>query len=138
MPTIEEKGDIYNNRIDEISSIILKQMKEGASNWQMPWHRGIPEAFNLVTGKYYGGNNLLILWQKCLECNNEHNKWATFKQWRKIGSKVRAKEKGTLICIAVPNKNQVANIKIKYGQLSFEFVKRSVKDDVSSLFIFDS
>jgi antirestriction protein ArdC len=79
-------------------------MKAGASNWEMPWHKGIPEAWNPVTGKFYGGNNLLMLWNECLKNDYPNNHWATFKQWqrRRSGIKVKTGEKATLIMFAIP------------------------------------
>jgi len=101
-----EKKEYYNKQIDSIAELILKQMKEGASDWEMPWHKGIPQARNPLTGRYFSGNNLLILWQKCLKNNYTYNQWATFFQWRKLRAKVKKNEKGTLICIATPRRRR--------------------------------
>lgn len=50
---LPEKIEYYSGQIDSISETILSQMKKGASNWQMPWHKGIPEAWNPVTTFIY-------------------------------------------------------------------------------------
>lgn len=102
MLTLEEKFEAYNQQIDETSNWILNQMKSTDGNWEMPWHKGLPQAINAKTGKFYGGNNLMILWRKCLEKGYTRNKWATFKQWTQVKANVRPGEKGTLICNAIP------------------------------------
>jgi antirestriction protein ArdC len=99
-----EKLKIYKQQIKKISEDILNQMIQSNGKWEMPWHKGIPIAKNVVTGRQYGGNNLLILWSQCLQNNYKNNQWATFKQWRKRSAKVRKGQKGTLICIAIPKK----------------------------------
>ena len=81
-------------------------MQQANGIWEMPWYKGIPIAQNMFTGKQYGGNNLLILWQQCLKKNYQHNQWATLYQWRKVKAKVKRGEKGTLICVAIPKRKQ--------------------------------
>ncbi len=103
----QEKINAYNNSIDRIAEKILEQMKIGGSDWIMPWHKGLPQAMNTFTGKFYSGNNLLILWLQCLKHNYPYNQWATLKQWRKIRARVRKGEKGTLICVAVPKDKSI-------------------------------
>lgn len=56
---LNEKKERYNFQIDSIVDKILQQMIEGAEKWEMPWHKGLPEAWNPVTGKYYGGNKFV-------------------------------------------------------------------------------
>lgn len=111
---LKEKKDHYSRQVDSISEMILSQMKAGASNWEMPWHKGIPEAWNPVTGKYFGGNNLLLLWNECLKRNYSTNHWATFKQWqsKRNGINVRKGEKGTLIMFAIPRVAYVRQVDI--------------------------
>ncbi|MCB0473025.1 MAG: DUF1738 domain-containing protein [Flavobacteriaceae bacterium] len=92
----------FKASIEEIHDNLLKQMQSTNADWQMPWHKGIPYALNAKTGKHYGGNNLLILWNQCLINKYPNNRWATLKQWNKIGANVKKKAKGTLICIAIP------------------------------------
>lgn len=101
-----EKAEAHKQEINDIAKHIIQQMKDGAGNWEMPWHKGIPLAQNAFTGKQYGGNNLLILWNKCLKKNYTDNLWATLYQWRKVKAKVKKGEKGTLICVATPRQRQ--------------------------------
>jgi antirestriction protein ArdC len=97
-----EKIAYYHQQIDLLAETILRQMKEVGSDWNMPWHKGILQAQNPFTGKYYSGNNLLLLWSKYLENKYPYNQWATFYQWRKAKATIKKGEKGTLICIAIP------------------------------------
>jgi antirestriction protein ArdC len=127
-----------SEKIDSISETILSQMKAGASSWEMPWHKGIPEAWNPVTGKFYGGNNLLILWNECQKNDYPNNHWATFKQWQRArsGSKVRKGEKGTLIMFAIPRAAFLRKKGKKVEQLNFEFINKEEKEKAKKNFYF--
>ena len=72
---------------------------------EMPWHKVIPPAMNRYRGQMYSGENLWLLWRKCIENNYSQNKWATFHQWSRLGVKVRKGEKSTLIKIFIPRDN---------------------------------
>jgi len=135
---LKEKIDHYSGQIDSISETILSQMKAGASNWEMPWHKGIPEAWNPVTGKFYGGNNLLVLWNECLKNDYPANRWATFKQWQQArsGSKVIKGEKGTLIMFAIPRATFVRKEGKKVDQLNFEFINEEEREKAKKNFYF--
>ena len=135
---LKEKIDHYSGQIDSISEIILEQMKEGTSNWEMPWHKGIPEAWNPVTGKFYGGNNLLVLWNESLINDYPTNYWATFKQWqrKRRGAQVRAGEKGTLIMFAIPKEAFVEREGDQVEQFSFEFINEDEKEKARENFFF--
>jgi antirestriction protein ArdC len=100
----QDKIDFYNASVDKVANALLDQIKAGAKKCEMPWHKGIPLAQNAYTARFYGGNNLLILWNKCLKNGYSTNRWATLPQWRKRKAKVRRGEHGTLICIAIPKK----------------------------------
>ena len=133
---LNEKKEQYNFQIDSIADKILQQMIEGAEKWEMPWHKGLPEAWNPVTGKYYGGNNLLILWDECLRENYSHNYWATFKQWQKIGAKVRKGQKGTLILHAIPRVAFAKQMNKQQKQLNLEFISEKERKDATPNFYF--
>jgi len=135
---LKEKIDHYTGQIDSISETILSQMEAGAANWEMPWHKGIPEAWNPVTGKFYGGNNLLVLWNECLKKDYPNNHWATFKQWqrRRSGIKVKTGEKATLIMFAIPRAAFVKKEGKKIEQLNFEFINEEEKEKAKKNFYF--
>jgi antirestriction protein ArdC len=100
--TKEEKLKAFKDEVNYISAWVLTQMKAGAKNWQMPWHKGMPQALNPITGKFYAGNNQLILWAKAARMKYPTNHWATLRQWNKTKASVRRGEKGTLVCAVIP------------------------------------
>lgn len=114
--TWEEKIAYHKNRSNQIAQSIIEQIEKGVDKWEMPWHTGIPQAQNRVTGKFYGGKNLLILWSECLEKDYSRNIWATMRQWNRINSGVIKGSKGTLIKFVIPNE-ELAD----YDQYEIEF-----------------
>ena len=135
---IPEKIQHYSSQIDSISEIIINQMKDGASQWEMPWHKGIPEAWNPITGKFYGGNNFLLLWNESVKNNYPNNHWATFRQWqrRRSGVRVRNGEKATLIMFAIPRAAFVRQQGKDIEQLNLEFVNKDEKERAIENFYF--
>lgn len=134
--TFSDKRKIFIDRSVEIAQAIIEQMKVGDAKWEMPWHKGLPIARNLITGKDYGGQNVLILWQKCVSENYKENLWGTFKQWQKRRAKVRKGEKGTLICHAIP-KIKKNHLKLQVGtQLDLDFVSQESYNLLSKTFSF--
>ncbi|GAB2613889.1 ArdC-like ssDNA-binding domain-containing protein [Belliella aquatica] len=111
---MEQKFETYNHQLDQTAEWILSQMKQTDDKWIMPWHQGLPQAVNAKTGKFYGGNNQMILWKTCVERGYSRNKWATFYQWSSVKAKLKRGEKGTLICIAIPKDK---NLKKENNQL---------------------
>ena len=123
----KSNAERYKQRTDEIAEYIIDQMEQGLNNWKMPWHNGMKPAINQVTGKFFGGNNLMILWYECLRNNYSANRWATFKQWQKAGGKVRTFSKGTIVCYAIPQQRMISNSlnneeEDDEGQLEFDFL----------------
>ncbi len=86
--------DIMEREVAEVSNYILQQMKDGADEWYMPWHCGLEEPFNVVTGKVFTGQNAAILWTAASKRGYERNKWATLRQWNSRKSGVRLGAKG--------------------------------------------
>ena len=81
----------------ELADKIIAQMKAGIGRWEMPWHQGIVEAVNVLTGRVYTGYNATVLWQAGMARNYTSNKWATLKQWRKFKGMVRRGAKGVAL-----------------------------------------
>ncbi len=84
------------NLYSKITSQITELMQQHGSDWTRPWTTNSGSPSNFLTGNNYKGINTLLL-------NLQANKkcyslpyWATFKQWRMKGGKVRKGEKGTL------------------------------------------
>lgn len=96
--------------LDSIEKELKTSITRSEGSIRMPWHEGIPPAMNRCTGRLYGGENLWLLWRKCKENNYAKNHWATFKQWQRMGAKVRRGQCGTLIRIYIPHNaaNQLA------------------------------
>lgn len=116
----------YNQQAEKVIQSIIEQIEAGASNWEMPWTKGILPALNRCTGNYYTSTNLWMLWEQCKSNNNNYsqNHWATFKQWQRLGAKVKTGEKGIRIAIFVPkkakNKEQLELIKNNSDELNFD------------------
>lgn len=89
----------YQEEAASIAEQIIRQIEQGAVDWEMPWHKGIAFALNRVTGSLYGGMNLMLLWDECKKHNYSKNHWATLKQWRKLGGTVRKGEKSRRIVV---------------------------------------
>lgn len=121
--TWEEKIAYHKQRSDDIASHIISQIEVGVDDWEMPWHKGLPLAKNRVTGKYYGGKNLLILWDECLKKGYSQNVWATMRQWNRVRSGVIQGSTGTLIKFIIP-REELEN----YDQLEIEFQDEESED----------
>jgi antirestriction protein ArdC len=84
--------DLYN----KITSQITELMQQHGSDWTRPWTSTAGGPSNALTGDHYKGINTLLL---NLEANYKGYSrpcWATFKQWRMKGGKVRKGQRGTL------------------------------------------
>ena len=83
------KKNIYDTITQQI--ITLLEQGEGNGEWQMPWQQltahGWPK--NALTGKQYNGANVLALWAVAEQRGYTSNEWATFKQWKELGAKVK-------------------------------------------------
>jgi antirestriction protein ArdC len=128
--TWEEKIAHHKNRSETIVNNIIRQIEEGVGEWKMPWHKGLPQAKNRITGKFYGGKNMLILWDECLNKGYSQNVWATLRQWNQFNSGIKRGESGTLVKFVVPQ-DQLN----KFDQLDLEFADDE-KDDIDGFRIF--
>ena len=91
--------DLYQRVTDEI----VKAIEAGAGKYIMPWHgvlRGRPR--NPHTGHAYQGINTLALWATARNRGYVSIFWATYRQWREMGAKVRAGEKATMVILYKP------------------------------------
>lgn len=89
--------DIYK----EVTDTILQQIKEGVVPWRKPWAGDHAAPLSLpvngVTGKYYQGVNIPMLWVSTEKNQFPTHQWATFQQWKQKDRFVRKGEKGTMI-----------------------------------------
>ncbi len=76
---------------------LLAQMREGADTWYMPWHKGLEEPYNKVTGHVFTGGNAAILWSQAVKRGYPRSQWATLKQWAGRRGKVRKGAKGVRV-----------------------------------------
>ena len=69
-----------------------------AAGWQKPWittGQNTLQPVNAATKREYQGVNVLMLWAAAEITGYQDGRWASFKQWQKIGAQVRLGEKGT-------------------------------------------
>jgi antirestriction protein ArdC len=97
--TSEPRASLY----DEVTAKIIAQLEAGCFPWVQPWSAagavpGLPR--NAVTGRFYSGVNVLILWGAVIERAFPSQDWLTFKQALAAGGCVRKGEKGETICYA--------------------------------------
>jgi antirestriction protein ArdC len=85
----------------EITDKILAQLKTGVAPWRKPWSErvgahGSVMPRNAVTGRFYSGANVLLLWSHA-EVQGWGPRWLTFKQAKAAGGTVRAGEHGLAV-----------------------------------------
>lgn len=100
------KQDIYS----EITNQIIEDIESNnILPWENPWNVsfGIPQ--NAVTGKFYSGLNILILWAMQSKKKYTSSKWVTYKQATSLGGQVRKGEKSTRIIFYQPLKIEEKN-----------------------------
>lgn len=83
--------------LEAIATHLLTQMREGADRWYMPWHKGLEEPYNRITGRVFKGRNAAILWSQATQRGYLRNQWATLKQWAGSRAKVRRGAKGVRV-----------------------------------------
>lgn len=77
----------------KITEKIIEDLKGGLIPWQQPW--GTRPAINRSTGRPYSTVNQFLLLK--YDSKVEHNEWATFNQWKKLGGHIRKGEKASFI-----------------------------------------
>jgi antirestriction protein ArdC len=85
----------------EITDKILAQLKTGVAPWRKPWSErvgahGSVMPRNAVTGRFYSGVNVLLLWSHA-EVQGWGPRWLTFKQAKAAGGTVRSGEHGLAV-----------------------------------------
>lgn len=81
--------------LDALTARIIDAMESGPGAWTQPWRGALPA--NGVTGRRYSGSNILLLGLTAGERGFESNRWATFKQWRDAGCRVRKGERSSVV-----------------------------------------
>ncbi|MFQ1049639.1 ArdC family protein [Avibacterium paragallinarum] len=101
MKNSTQKKDIYQ----EITDRIIAALEAGTVPWLKPWDNpegnlGIP--CNAVSGRYYQGINILLLWLAGAENGYRQCKWITARAANKLGGYVRKGEKATIVASYCP------------------------------------
>jgi antirestriction protein ArdC len=90
---------------DEITTKIIAELESGRVPWVQPWGTAAAKAplampKNAVTGRFYSGINVLILWDSVIEHGFPVQGWLTFRQALDLGGNVRKGEHGTTVVYA--------------------------------------
>jgi len=93
--TKEELNEVISRIIDKV---------ETAGSWIKPFQAGIIGGIptSAATGKTYNGINIFNLWAIAAEAGYNSSKWATFKQIKASGNKVKKGEKGSPVYFFKP------------------------------------
>lgn len=92
-----------------ITDRLVNALKSGTDKipWRRPWRTLGPRLpTNHVTGRAYGGINILSLWLAAQEKNYPVDLWASFNQWKSIGVSVKKGEQSEKIVFYSPVKKR--------------------------------
>ena len=85
-----------------VTNTIIEQLEQGVIPWQPSWNGStgqLPLSLpaNKVTGNYYRGINIVLLWSAAMKNKFATSEWASFKQWSSKNEYVRKGEKGSFV-----------------------------------------
>jgi len=97
-----------NDIRESITNRLVAALKSGSNiPWRRPWRTLGPRLpTNHVTGRPYGGINILTLWLAAQEKNYPVDLWASYQQWASIGAQVKRHEKSERIVFYSPVKKR--------------------------------
>lgn len=118
MKNQQVKRDVYQ----EVTDKVIAALEKGTMPWHRPWrsavnHHGGIFPSNALTGNFYSGVNVLLLWLAAEEQGYGINRWLTFRQAQQLGGSVRKGETSTLAVIYKPFEVQAED---KEGNLLFD------------------
>lgn len=90
------KSTIY----ETITNQIVTAIEEGASRYEMPWHRisaDVTCPVNASSGRGYRGLNVITLWMIAQARQFTSGTWATYQQWQEKGAHVHKGEKSATV-----------------------------------------
>lgn len=93
------KADLFR----EVTDKMIAALESDTPPWRQAWqsgNEGLPA--NAVTGRRYGGINVMLLWSDAVNKGYERNRWLTFRQAREAGGNVRRGEKSTTVVLFKP------------------------------------
>lgn len=93
---------------ESITSRLVAALKSGSNiPWRRPWRTVGPRLpTNHVTGRAYGGINILSLWLAAQERNFPVDLWASYQQWASIKAQVKKGAKSERIVFYSPVKKR--------------------------------
>ena len=95
-----EKQDIYTR----VTNKIIADLEKGEHTWLKPWNAdhlaGRIAKPQRVSGDYYQGLNIILLWAASVESGFTSNRWMTFKQAKELGGHVMKGMKGETVIYA--------------------------------------
>lgn len=91
------KRDVYA----EVTAKMIDALESGLVPWRKPWtamgaHR------NLVSGREYRGINVFLTALSAMRGNYAYPCWVTMKQANRLGGRIRAGERGTMVVFWEP------------------------------------
>jgi antirestriction protein ArdC len=93
--------DVYRR----VTDTIVARIEAGAGTYEMPWHHdGSPASRprSAVSGDFYRGINVLVLWAAAKAAGYPTGLWATYRQWKLVDGHVRQGERGHLVVLWKP------------------------------------
>ncbi|EIX9035746.1 TPA: zincin-like metallopeptidase domain-containing protein [Klebsiella oxytoca] len=103
---MNRSNDLYQKVTDEI----IAALEKGVIPWVRPWREGEPVApMNALSGRFYHGINIPLLWNSAERQGYESDRWLTFTQIRNAGGNIRKGEKSTLAVFYLPQQREVVD-----------------------------
>jgi antirestriction protein ArdC len=89
---------------DDLATAIKQQLSGPLDEWVMPWHNGIVEPYNPISGHTYTGNNAVTLINSAASNGFKSEQWATLRAWAKKGIRLIKGSKATKIHVPIFNR----------------------------------
>lgn len=91
---------------EEFIREVIEAVKNNTAPWQRSWQaQEMAAPHNAVSGRLYSGRNIVRLALRAQAAGYEDPRWATFKQIKGLGGKVKKGEKGTGILFFKEDEN---------------------------------
>lgn len=103
---MNRSNDLDQKVTDEIIAALEKDMIP----WVRPWREGEPVVpMNALSGRFYHGINIPLLWNSAERQGYESDRWLTFTQIRNAGGNIRKGERSTLAVFYLPQQREVVD-----------------------------
>ena len=129
--SLNERADMYQQVTDKI----IAALEKGALPWRRPWRSAEKPAgsalpVNALTGRFYSGVNIPLLWMAAEERGFQSDSWLTYCQAQQAGGQVRKGESCTLAVIFKPFEKQAED---KQGNKLFDDEGKPVMSSLAML-----